>query len=66
MSIETYLPTGSELLGYRIERVVGDGGTGVVYLAHRSRCPVADALDTAYSGRTTPACHRAKPLPWAT
>jgi streptogramin lyase/predicted Ser/Thr protein kinase len=35
MTVSSELRIGSELLGYRIERVLGRGGMGVVYLAHQ-------------------------------
>jgi serine/threonine-protein kinase len=35
VSVSTDLRPGSELLGYRIERVLSRGGMGVVYLAHQ-------------------------------
>jgi streptogramin lyase len=35
MSVSAELRTGSELLGYRVGRVLGRGGMGVVYLAHQ-------------------------------
>jgi YVTN family beta-propeller protein len=37
MSVSPDLPIGSELLGYRIEKVVGRGGMGVVYMAEDLR-----------------------------
>jgi YVTN family beta-propeller protein len=37
MSVSPELPIGSELLGYRIEKVVGCGGMGVVYMAEDLR-----------------------------
>jgi serine/threonine-protein kinase len=35
VTLSTDLPSGSKLLGYRIERLLGRGGAGVVYLAHQ-------------------------------
>ena len=38
------LPVGSMVAGYRIERVIGTGGVGTVYLAQEPTLPRHDAL----------------------
>ena len=38
------LPVGSMVAGYRIERVIGTGGMGAVYLAKNPTLPRHDAL----------------------
>ena len=38
------LTPGSEFAGYRVERIIGRGGMGEVYLARHPRLPRSDAL----------------------
>lgn len=38
------LPIGSEIAGYRVERVIGSGGMGTVYLVQNPTMPRRDAL----------------------
>jgi eukaryotic-like serine/threonine-protein kinase len=38
------IPAGTEVAGYRIERVLGAGGMGTVYLAQHPSLPRRDAL----------------------
>ena len=38
------LPAGTEVAGYTIERVLGSGGMGTVYLARHPVLPRSDAL----------------------
>jgi serine/threonine protein kinase len=49
------LPIGSEIAGYRVERVIGSGGMGTVYLVQNPTMPRRDALkvlSAEFSGGT--------------